>query len=121
MRKSNGFTLIELMIVISIIGILSATAMPYFSRVRERAREAKCFEFSSLLSRVAELYNIENKHYPLTNDVGELAPGLARGRLPTCPSKGVYNWFGGTPESNPGLGPRVECSIHGMASSTFGG
>ena len=40
MRKNEGFTLIELMIVIAIIGILAAIAIPQFSAYRTRSYNA---------------------------------------------------------------------------------
>jgi general secretion pathway protein G len=60
-KKSLGFTLIEIMIAISICGLLAAIATPFFIRYRERARVAVAI--SELKTIETALYN-----YATTND-----------------------------------------------------
>lgn len=54
MRKKNGFTLVELMVVVVIIGILASLAIPRFMGVTDKA---KLSEFKPILKQAVTLYN----------------------------------------------------------------
>lgn len=73
MRKNEGFTLIELMIVIAIIGILAAIAIPQFSAYRMRSYNAAAESDLRNATTAQEAYYVDNQHYvaaPQTNLTG---------------------------------------------------
>jgi type II secretion system protein G len=67
-EKSAGFTLIELLIVIAIILILIAIAMPNFLEAQNRAKVAKSEGDLRSLATAMEMYHLDHKKYPRDSD-----------------------------------------------------
>jgi type IV pilus assembly protein PilA len=66
-KKQNGFTLVELMIVVAIIGILAAVAIPKFAQMLEKSREgATKGNIGALKSAVSNYYADQQGNYPQT-------------------------------------------------------
>ena len=66
MRRISGFTLIELMIVVAIIAILAAIAVPWWGRYTYRARRADAQKMLVHVAQAEERFYTDYNHYPLT-------------------------------------------------------
>jgi len=95
----HGFSLLELMIVLSIIGILVTIAVPNFKANREKAYEAEC---------KANRYHIELEETAYYNEHNNIS--LSIGNKYKCPSGGVYIWLVSDPEDTDY--PKIGCSLH---------
>ncbi len=78
MRSRKGFTLIELMIVIAIIIILAAIAIPNYLRMTDRARRSRVAGDFTAIATALEAYSVDWGQYPVDADLelfGKNNPG----------------------------------------------
>lgn len=68
-RNDRGFTIVELLIVIVVIGILAAITVVAFTGVQGRAKLAGMQSDMSTLNKAIQLYKAENGTYPITPSV----------------------------------------------------
>ncbi|MBF0490280.1 MAG: type II secretion system major pseudopilin GspG [Candidatus Omnitrophica bacterium] len=67
MRLTKGFTLIEIMLVVIIIGVLVAMVVPNISGRSDQARKtAAKTDIEANLGNSLDLYQLDNAHYPTT-------------------------------------------------------
>ncbi len=62
-----GFTLIEIMVVIAILAILSATVIPMITDSPEKARIVRAKQDIGVLEQSLEMYKLDNFNYPSTD------------------------------------------------------
>jgi len=63
-RSARGFTLIELLIVVAIIAILAAIAVPNFLEAQTRAKTARVKSDLRTIATALEAYAVDERHYP---------------------------------------------------------
>ena len=88
--RKAGFTLIEIMIVVAIIGLLAAIAIPNFVHARTTAQSNACINNLRQIDGAKQEFALENKKgstYAVSST--DIQPFMGRGvagTLPTCPS-----------------------------------
>ncbi|MBF0410381.1 MAG: hypothetical protein HQM10_23745 [Candidatus Riflebacteria bacterium] len=111
---------INIMIIVSIIGILAAIAVPNFRKAREQAREKACYANMRVLLGAVEMYNMDNASMIKTSldDVtgpsgSNLLKGYLKGRI-NKPETGCYYTIYNDITQPDG---RIFCKLHGTVES----
>lgn len=76
-NHQSGFTLVEIMIVVVIVGLLAGIAMPAFKRVQMSSQNAKVANDIRVYSGMMDTYSQENGAYPEDSNSGELPVDFA--------------------------------------------
>lgn len=81
--NQNGFSLIEMMIVLLIISVLILIAIPNVTKHSQKIDEKGCDAYISMVQGQVEAYKMDKHHYP--NDLSILADDHYFEETPQCP------------------------------------
>ena len=120
--KHAGFTLVEIMIVVAIIALLAAIAVPNFLRSRKRSQATQVLEDLRVIDSAVDMYAIENNKASGNPVFADLQSYLKTGsRLYTSGNKDILgNSFGTfTVDSAPKVSAATFSALSDVAPASF--
>ena len=112
-KKQGGFTLVEIMIVVAIIGLLAAIAIPNFVRARTTSQANACISNLRIIDGAKGQWALEvhkqNTDVPAGSDIQPYVGRGSAGELPTCPNDSSQSFD--TSYSPNSVGVKPVCQI----------
>ena len=103
-KRTQAFTLVEIMIVVAIIGLLAAIAIPNMVKARNTAQANACINNMRQIDNAIQSFALENNKKDsdavTDNDVRVYIKGSL---MPTCPAGNTAYVLGGTVASAPSV------------------
>jgi prepilin-type N-terminal cleavage/methylation domain-containing protein len=121
-RRTSGFTLVEIMIVVAIIALLAAIAVPGFLRARKRSQATKILNDLRLIDSAIDQYAIEtNKSTGATVAISDWTNYLKKGTVLYATGKDLFNddYGAQTVDSLPSVPASAKAALSDVADASF--
>lgn len=116
-HRPGGFTLVEIMIVVGIIGLLVGIAIPNFIKSRATSQQNACINNMRQINSAVEQWAMENGQAPgapapsMNTDLTPYVQLNSNSAIPSCPAGGTYII------NNISVIPQVYCTLSSLESN----